>query len=58
MAKKGYSGHRDEPVDSMGKDPLRRDRRYDDAGNPVSRDKLIERVSEQDDGSPCRLPKV
>jgi len=55
---KRSKGQVDEPVDSMGKDPLKRDRRYDDAGNPVSRDRLIERVSEQDDGSSCRLPKV
>ena len=55
---KRSQGHIDEPIDSMGEDPLKRDRRYDDAGNPVSRDRLIERVSEQDDGSPCRLPKV
>ena len=37
-------------------DPLKRDRRYDDAGNPVSRAPLIERVSEQ--GEPEPLPKV
>jgi len=53
---KRSQGHVDEPVDSMGKDPLKRDRCFDDAGDPVARDRLIERVSEQD--SPCRLPKV
>jgi hypothetical protein len=59
MASKGRSGaYREEGVDSMGKDPLRRDRRYDDAGNPVSRDALIERVSNQNDGGPEKLPKV
>jgi len=67
MASKGKSGaYREEGVDSMGKDPLRRDRRYDDAGNPatdrgrgqVSRDALIERVSNQNDGGPEKLPKV
>jgi hypothetical protein len=40
----------------MGKDPLDHDRRYDDAGNPVSRARLIARVSEQ--GEPEPLPKL
>ena len=48
--------HVEEGASSMGKDPLKRDRRYDDAGNPVSRARLIERVSEQ--GEPEPLPKV
>ena len=59
MASKGRSGaYREEGVDSMGKDPLKRDRRYDNAGNPASRDALIERVSNQNDGGPEKLPKV
>ena len=58
MAKNRPSPYREEGVDSMGKDPLRRDRRYDDAGTPVSRDALIERVSNQNDGGPEKLPKV
>jgi hypothetical protein len=32
----------------MGKDPLKRDRRYDDAGNSVSRERLIERNLRRD----------
>jgi hypothetical protein len=48
--------HVEEDASSMGKDPLTRDRRYDDAGNPVSRAPLIDRVSEQ--GEPEPLPKL
>jgi hypothetical protein len=58
MANKRTQGHREEGIDSMGKDPLKRDRRFDDAGNPVSREALVERVSNQDDGGPEKLPKV
>jgi hypothetical protein len=47
--------HLEEGASSMGKDPLTRDRRYDDAGNPLSRAPLIDRVSEQ--GEPEPLPK-
>lgn len=48
--------HHEEDPNSMGKDPLTRDRRYDDAGNPISRATLIDRVSEQ--GEPEPLPKL
>jgi hypothetical protein len=66
MAKNRPSPYREESVDSMGKDPLKRDRRYDDAGNPApdrgrgqaSRDALIERVWNQNDGGPEKLPEV
>jgi hypothetical protein len=55
MRKPSKQRHVEEGASSMGKDPLKRDRRYDDAGNPVSRAPLIDRVSEQ--GEPEPLPK-
>ena len=55
MRKPSKQRHVEEDANSMGKDPLTRDRRYDDAGNPVSRAPLIDRVSEQ--GEPEPLPK-
>lgn len=48
--------HVEEDASSMGKDPLTRDRRHDDAGNPVSRAPLIDRVSGE--GEPEQLPKL
>jgi hypothetical protein len=56
MRKPSKQRHVEEGASSMGKDPLKRDRHYDDAGNPVSRAPLIDRVSAQ--GEPEPLPKL